>query len=163
MRFVQALKELKAKLRNEKILYNSFFIYLSTAFGSLIGFFFWKIATMRFNPVEIGYASSFISTIQLIVIFCDVGITFTMIRFINADNDENRKIINTGFTISTITGLLIPTTFIITAKYFIPVYNTITDNIFYSIVFVIASISLLLNLFLNSLFFAKSSAKYGFF
>ncbi len=148
--------------KGDKLIRNSFFIYLNTAMGSLIGFIFWKIATLRFSNAEIGTAASYVSMATLISLFCELGTSNTLIRFFS-EKENNKKLINSTMFLVTASSFFILPIVIVFLKNLFSIFNLLLQNIYFLFIFITLVYSLSINQLLNSIFYAKREAKYAFF
>jgi len=116
---------------------------LSTAVMGAFGFVFWLINARLFTPEQIGIGSTLISVISLIVTISLLGLNVGIIRFLPTSGRKNDKI-NTVFTITGLTAILVSTLFILTLNIFSPKLLFLKHNLYVSLFFIFSIVGMTL-------------------
>ena len=85
----------RVRLKSDHLLYNSFYLALTTATMGVLGFLFWLLNARLFSASEIGKATLLISATSLISYLSLLGFNNTFIRFLPTAEDPAGHI-NTG-------------------------------------------------------------------
>ncbi len=91
---------------------NAFYLMITSAVAALFGFVFWIIAA-KFYPTEtVGLASAVIAAMGLLASFANLGLGHGLIRFLPGSGRKANSLLNSSFTISILTALLVSLIFL---------------------------------------------------
>jgi O-antigen/teichoic acid export membrane protein len=71
---------------------NSIFLMMSTGVTALLGFIFWTVSARLYSPVEIGLATTIISSVTLLSTISQLGLNNAIIRYLPGSKYPNRYI-----------------------------------------------------------------------
>jgi O-antigen/teichoic acid export membrane protein len=111
-----------AKLNNfwsDSLYRNSFWLMAGSFSMAGIGVFYWFFATRLYTPTQIGLASTFLSVASLIYSFGLFGFGTTLIKFLPKSTNKE-KIINTTFTIVSLSAFLLGIIYVIGIPFWTP-------------------------------------------
>lgn len=149
-------------VHSDSLYRNSFYLMASTFVMSFLGFFFWMINTRLYSSEQIGLATTLMSVMSFITSFSMLGFYSVLVRFLPTAENKN-DIVNTAFTIISITTLLVTIIFILGLPVFSPrllfIRNSPIFILSFSIFMIIASI----NAITDSVFIAFRNTKYILF
>lgn len=140
---------------------NSYFLMATTIIGSALEFFFWMTTARYYSPQDIGLATAMISGMSLVFLLSLFGLDIGLIRFLPKEKDK-KGLINSCFTVATITTFLLSIVFIAGLNIWSPALVFISKETKFYITFVFFSVaSSLLFLQFNALV-ALRHAEYAF-
>lgn len=87
-----------ARLREDLLFKNSFFLMLGSGLSYASGFFFWVFAGQMYDAVEVGIATSLISSLTLLVALSRMGLNESLIRY--CPGGDKKRIVTTALYIS---------------------------------------------------------------
>ncbi len=145
-------------LKQDSLYRNSFFLMLTTAIVSGLGFVFWLITARLFSTEEIGLATTLISTMNLIAILSLLGFNTAFIRFLPRSKFMNEEI-NTGLMLTGAAGLLFGFCFVVFVGVLSPKLSFI-QNPLLGTIFVLFSGFSALNILIESIFLAYRRTHY---
>ncbi len=115
---------------------NSIFLILNTIVGAALGFFFWAVAARISSPEWVGISSALVSASGLLSFFGSLGLGYGLIRFLSVSKTAIR-LINTCFTFTGIATATLAILFVSTVSLWNPSLSFLSQNISYSVIFVI--------------------------
>lgn len=157
---IQAVKKTYKHFAQDSLYRNSFYLMLSTAIMAFFGFFFWIIVTRLYTAEQVGIATTLISVTNLISVISTLGLSAGLIRFIPKSEHKN-NMINSSFTITIVSSLLISLLFLIGIKILSPKLIFLRENTFFTVTFMLFITISSVNLIVDSIFIAYRSAKYA--
>jgi len=155
---MNSLTKVYKKFMADSLFRNSIYLMASTVVMAGFGFFFWMINARLYTAEEIGLGSTLISVITLITTISMLGLNATIIRYLPTSKHKNREI-NTAFTISTLTAIIISSIFLLGLHIFSPKLIFIKNNLYYSIFFIISMVFMTYFSLIESIFIALRSAQ----
>lgn len=90
-----------------------------------LGFIFWVLVTQFYSEVAVGFSSAVISAMGLLATVSVLGLDVSLIRFL-PQAEKPRELINTCFTIGTLSSLIISVAFPSSLNLWPPVLNFVT-------------------------------------
>lgn len=142
----------------DPLIKNAYYLVLNSSSVYLLGFIFW-IVVARYYPIDIvGNATAIFSLIQLIFVFSNLGLNYSLIRYLPQNNDKN-SIINSSITLNFILTLLFTIIFILGIYYWSPALYFIRDNFIYLISFLFLSITFSIFSIQNNIFISLRNAR----
>jgi O-antigen/teichoic acid export membrane protein len=155
--------KLKETFRNTKkhlispLYVNSFFIMLTLATSSVIGFIFWIIAAKTYNPSSVGISTALISSLTLISMISMLGFDQSIIRFF-PERDKS-KIFSTAAIITIVATTIFGLIFILGIDLWAPSLSLVKNNALMFYVFLMTNV---LTVLAGNAFLALRKAKYYF-
>lgn len=98
------------ELTKDSLHRNSFFLMVSTGIMSIVGFFFWMIASHLYTSEGIGLAGSLISLSTLLASISTFGLPPTLIHYLPTSQRKNEKV-NTTLTLTAISAVIMSAIF----------------------------------------------------
>ena len=139
---------------------NALYIMLSTAVMGLCGFFFWLIVARFYSEAVVGYSSAIISALNLLAVFCLVGLDISLVRFLpQADNP--RRMINTCFTLGGLVSLLAAGIFLAGLGVWSPALTFVRENAVFCLAFLLFAVLWTLSPLIDAAFLAKRRAGFA--
>ena len=90
-----------------------------------LGFIFWVLVTQFYSEVAVGFSSAVISAMGLLATVIVLGLDVSLIHFL-PQTEKPRELINTCFTIGTLSSLIISVAFPSGLNLWSPVLNFVT-------------------------------------
>lgn len=134
----------------------------ANASNNLIGFFFWTLAARLYTVEDIGKATALISAANLLILFAGLGMGIGVIRFLSEEKNKT-ALINTAFTISEVTALILSLIFILGIGVWSPALAFIYDNYLLIALFIIFAVFSVIQSLLSFTFVAFGAARYSFY
>lgn len=138
---------------------NSIHLMISTITGSVFGFLFWIVAARYYSAYEVGLAAVIIPLLGLIGVLSALGFEAGLVRFLPSSREDSRSMINTCFTITVLTAILVSSVFIIGLDIWSPALLFIRQNLVFLLCFVLFSVVFSLYPLMNQVFIARRDAK----
>jgi O-antigen/teichoic acid export membrane protein len=154
---INLIAYLRDPLRN-----NALFFMAANASNNLIGFFFWTLAARLYTVEDIGKATALISAANLLILFAGLGMGIGVIRFLSEEKNKT-ALINTAFTISEVTALILSLIFILGIGVWSPALAFIYDNYLLIALFIIFAVFSVIQSLLSFTFVAFGAARYSFY
>ncbi len=151
----------RVRLKSDHLLYNSFYLALTTATMGVLGFLFWLLNARLFSASEIGKATLLISATSLISYLSLLGFNNTFIRFLPTAEDPAGHI-NTGLVLCFGTAIVLGSVYVLGLPLFAPELRFIRDSPWYALGFVLLTACSAVNLLTDSVFIAYRQARYNF-
>ncbi len=161
MQFINSLYGKFAEHKNDPLFKNSYYLIGNTFITAAVGFIFWIIAARLYSSEEIGISSAVISAMSLISIFSLLGLDISVIRYLPEHKDE-KNIINTSFTITIVSTVLLSVLFLAVLDIFAPDISLLKENILLALVFILFTTCFSLFTLQLSVFIGFRTAKYSF-
>jgi O-antigen/teichoic acid export membrane protein len=140
-------KERLKQLWNIPFYSNASYLLLSFVASALFGFAFWIVAARFYSPEDVGLASATIAAMGLVAAFSHLGLGMGLIRFLPHSGKNANSMLNTVFTIGTLTSIAATLIFVAGLSFWSPALLFIRENPVYLAAFVIfAVVTTLLNL-----------------
>ena len=156
MNFSSFRTRLKAVTANS-LYRNAFYLMLTGAVTSLLGFFFWMVVARFYSEAEVGYSSAIISAINLITLVSLVGLNFAIIRFLSAAS-RPRELINSSLTFCGLISLIAAAIFVAGIDVWSPALSFVKDNAIFFLAFVVVAMLTTVSRLTDSVFVAKRRA-----
>jgi O-antigen/teichoic acid export membrane protein len=151
----------RVRLKSDHLLYNSFYLALTTSTMGVLGFLFWLLNARLFNASQIGEATLLISATSLISYLSLLGFNNTLIRFLPTAEDPVAQI-NTGLLLCFGASMVLGSLYVLGLPIFAPSLTFIRDSPWYAIGFVFLTACSAVNLLTDSVFIAYRKAQYNF-
>lgn len=137
---------------------NALYLMLANVYGALLGFVFWIIVTRLYSPQDVGLASAGISAMGLLATISHLGLGTGLIRFLARSGRNASLMINTVFSIGTLTSIAAALIFIAGLGLWSPALLFIRDDPLYFIAFVFFTIAFTLSTLIGQAFVAERRA-----
>jgi O-antigen/teichoic acid export membrane protein len=154
---INPIAYLRDPLRN-----NALFFMAAYATNALIGFIFWMLAARLYTVEDIGRATALISAANLLSLFAGLGMGIGVIRFLSEEKNKN-ALINTAFTISGATALILSLIFSLGITVWSPALAFIYDNYLLIALFIVFAVFSVIQLLQSFTFVAFGAARYSFY
>jgi O-antigen/teichoic acid export membrane protein len=116
-------------LKRDVFLTNSFIFLLNTVAVSGLGFLFWWTSARLYSAYAIGEFIVVLSTAQLITTIANIGLSYSLIRYLPALHGENKHdVVNTTLTIVTLLTSLLSISTLALARFFSPALARLNAN-----------------------------------
>ena len=107
-----------ARLTNDPLFRNSFFMAISNIFNAGCGFFFWIVAARLYTIEQVGLATAMISSLGLVILFSRLGFDFSIIRFFHSE--DSGRVISTSLIVTTIACIMVGVIYILLVEILAP-------------------------------------------
>ena len=125
-------------------LVSNWIMYVLSAVGtSFLGFVFWTALARTRPPEEIGLASGLLSAAALLAGVANLGFGFALIRYLPGESRGASRcgLMNTSYTLSGITGLIVAVCFILLVDWFAPALGPLLETLAGMVLLVLLVIS----------------------
>ncbi len=148
------LLALLSTLRRDPLMRNSFFLMLTTGLGAGSGFFFWLIVARLYPTVEVGQASSLLSSVALLSYFSLFGFSNALIRYLPTSRNRAE---DTSTAISSVflCGIVVSLSFALVAPLFADELGFVRSSLTHVVLFVLLATGAAVNLLTDSIFVAS--------
>ncbi|MFC1991648.1 oligosaccharide flippase family protein [Chloroflexota bacterium] len=85
---------------------NALYLVADVAVVSIFGFAFWTIAARLYSPSQFGVASATISVIIFLARISQIGLDYSIVRFLSNAGKKSTALINSCFTFTGLTSLI---------------------------------------------------------
>lgn len=123
---------------------NTYYLMSGTIINSALGFLFWILATKLYSPEVVGSGSAIISAFRLLALFSELGLGISLVRYLPAAGKNGNDMINTCFTLSGITALIISLIYLSGLSLWSPALLPILKDQLYFIAFISFTFSMVL-------------------
>lgn len=139
---------------------NAYLMMIGTIANSVLGFLFWMTATRYYAVEVVGLTSAIISSIGLLAIFSDLGLSIGLIRFLPNAGKNGNNMLNTFLTLIAFASAIIALVFLAGLDFWSPALLLLRQDKAFLITFVFFTmVTTLQSLVLNA-FMAKRQAKF---
>lgn len=135
------------------------YLIANSLVSSFLGFIFWTLCARFYSPKSLGLAVALISGMTLLSSFSNLGFGVLMVRVLPTFKDKE-KIINSSFTISGFTLLVLSTIFLLFLDSISPELGFLRESLLYSSLFILFTLFWLFTVLLESLFLSLRKARY---
>lgn len=126
--------------------------------SALCGVAFWVIATRFYDANDVGRASAVIAAMGLLASLANLGLGFGLIRFLPGSREKAGSLLNSSFTISVLTSLLVSLVFLVGLDFWSPALLFLRQEALFMPVFVFFTIAFTLRLVGGEALIAKRRA-----
>lgn len=151
-------KEKLKRLWRTPLYSNAIYLMIARVGTPLLGFAFWVIVARLYSPEDVGLASATIAAMMLLTAFSHLGLGYGLIRFLPHSGKSANSMINTCFTICTLTSIAVALTFIAGLSFWAPALLFLRQNPVHLIAFVIFVIASTLSILTDQIFMAQRRA-----
>ena len=144
----------------ESLYRNSLYLIIDSVLLAGTGFLFWIVATRIYSSEDVGLAAAMISAVGLIGLISMLGLDYSLVRFLGNAGDKARSLLNSCISIGTITAVICASVFIIGIGWWSPDLKVIQDNWLIILVFVSASVSMVLASYVQQVYVANRKSVY---
>lgn len=149
------------RIYSDSLYRNSFYLMASTGIMSVTGFVFWIVVTRFYNPDQVGFATTLISTTLLLSSFSMLGLNNAVIRFLPG-YEEKGRFIGTILLVLTISSIFVTALFFLAVPYFSSDIANLISTTSLKLLFVIFVVIYSLNAVTDSIFIASKQTQYIF-
>jgi O-antigen/teichoic acid export membrane protein len=140
---------------------NASYLLASFVTSALLGFAFWIVVARFYSPEDVGLASAVITAVGLVASFSHLGLGMGLIKFLSHSSKNANSMINTVFTIGTLTSIAATLIFIAGLSFWSPALLFIRENPVYLAAFVIFTIVATLLTLTGQTFIAERRAGFA--
>ena len=138
---------------------NAFYLMLSAATTSLLGFFFWVIVARFYTEAAVGFSSAIISAISLLAIISQVGLDISLVRFL-PHSDSPRDLMNSCYTQGGLVSLVLAGVFLVGLGFWSPALAFVRQSAVFASAFIVFTISWTLSNLVKFTFVARRRANF---
>lgn len=111
----------------DSLISNSLFLIVGAVVTSALGMLFWILATKLFDPADVGIASALISGLGLVMIFSNLGLGITLIRYLPPSRGEQVAMINASSTYAGLASIALGMLFVLLSwSMILPLRSTVS-------------------------------------
>jgi O-antigen/teichoic acid export membrane protein len=143
---------------NVSIFRNSVYLIVNNVVVQATGFFFWMAAARLYSTEAVGLASAAITSMTLLTTVSTLGLDYSLIRFLPNAGDKAKNMINTCFTVSGITSIVLALVFMAGLGFWSPALIPIRQHPVFLTIFVISVAATIINSLAQQTFIAKRRA-----
>jgi len=151
-------KERLRQLFRIPIYSNALYLMIANAANALLGFAFWIIVARLYSPEDVGLASAIIAAVGLLAAFSQLGLGMGLIRFLPHSSRNASSMINTVFSMGTLTSIAAALIFIAGLGFWSPALLFIRHNLVYLAAFGLFTIASTLFTLIGQTFVAERRA-----
>ena len=123
---------------------NISYLMSGTIINSVLGFVFWIIAANLYSTEAVGLGSAIISAFRLLALIAELGLGISLVRYLPAAGKYGNDMINTCFTLSGLTALIISLVFLSGLRLWSPALLPVLQDPLYCFAFVFFAFSMVL-------------------
>jgi O-antigen/teichoic acid export membrane protein len=154
------LKIARNQLFSHSVIKNASFLIIGTIINGLVNFVFLIVAAKLYTPEAVGLSSAAISSIGLISLIADLGLSIAIIRFLPDSGKESNRLLNFSITFVLGASALTTIVFVVGLNIWSSSLLPIRQNALLLATFIVFALtSSLLPLLLN-VFIAKRNTRY---
>ncbi|MGD0780776.1 MAG: oligosaccharide flippase family protein [Dehalococcoidales bacterium] len=139
---------------------NAIYLIVGNVIGAFLGFAFWILAARFYTTEQVGLASATIAAMVLMGTISHLGMGIGIVRFLPGAGKQATPMINSSFTISTISSIIISIIFVLGLNIWSPDLLFIKHNIYYFVGFVAFTTATALNNIGDNTLIAKRLSEY---
>lgn len=137
---------------------NAFYLMAANATSAVFTFVFWIIVARLYSAEDVGIASAAIAAAGLLAILSDLGLGIGLIRFLPGAGRKAVLMINTVFTVGTLTSVIVAIIFIAGLGFWSPALLVLRENPIYLATFVLFAVAATLWTLVEQAFVGKRRA-----
>lgn len=141
---------------------NAYYLMANSVIGAILGFSFWVVVARLYPPEVVGLASALVSAMFLLTLLAELGLGFSMIRFLPTFAEDSTKMLNSCFTIGSLATIVAAGVFLAGLSFWSPALIFLQHNPLYIASFVLFCVAWNLSHWLDFSFIAKRLAKFMF-
>jgi len=138
---------------------NAFYLMLSAATTSLLGFFFWVIVARFYTEAAVGFSSAIISAISLLAIISQVGLDISLVRFL-PHSESSQDLINSCYTLGGLISLVLAGVFLVGLGFWSPALAFVRQSAIFASAFIVFTVLWTLSNLVNFTFVARRRANF---
>jgi len=138
---------------------NAFYLMLSAATTSLLGFFFWMIVARFYTEAAVGFSSAIISAIGLLSVISLVGLDISLVRFLPR-SESSQDLLNSCYTLGGLISLVLAGVFLVGLGFWSPALAFIRQSAVFASAFIVFSVLWTLSNLVNFTFVARRRANF---
>jgi O-antigen/teichoic acid export membrane protein len=160
-RFLLLVRLLWHRFRSHSLLRNSIYIIGTGIATSILGYFFWILATHIFSAYEVGLGSALISAMTLASVFANLGVGAVLIQTLpqRKAGYEWSLTFNAGLAIVMVASLLTGVIALAALPLFSQQFAIVENHIGYAITFVVGVLLMTVSTLLDQAFIAERAAQ----
>lgn len=140
---------------------NSIFLMANSAAGAALGFAFWVLAARLYPAEAVGLGSAILSAAGLLTFIATLGLGMGLIRYLPGAGSNTTALINSCFTLSSLTALVAALIFLAGIPLWSPALSFVRDDPRFGVTFVAFVISGTLFSLLSDTYLALRRAEYS--
>ena len=149
---------------NTPLYKNAYFLIANNATNALLGLIFWLLVARLFsdNTAEVGIGTTLTATVTFLAGLSTLGAGFGLIRFLSGTGEKAPKMINSCFTLSALTSLIVSLIFLGIVGIWFKDLVFVRDDPIYAIIFILLTMVWTLFILCDYVFIAERTAKFTF-
>ncbi len=156
---MDSIERLRSSLRTS-LFRNSFFLLLSSALGSILGFLFWLVVARAYPPSDVGLGGALFSVILFLAGAATLGMNYGLIRFLPTETDK-ASLLNAALVVSGIASLVLGLVFLAGLDLWAPSLAVVRAYLSLAALVLLSIVGFALGAVLDSAFLAGRHADYG--
>lgn len=153
------VKNLIKRLIGHSLYTNALWLMINSVVLSGFGFFFWTIVVRLYSVVDVGLASTLISSLELISNLSLIGFNIALIRYLPKSRQKS-QMVSSCFVLSGLIALLIGILFVFGLNVFSPKLIFLKNIPLYGVLFVVFVISYVLFTLIEPVFISMKGARF---
>lgn len=150
------------KLYNDTLYRNSTFLMLSMLLNAGSGFIFWIFTARLYHDVQVGLATALISVITFIMNVSNLGLNYSVIRFLPKSHKKN-ELLSSIFLVISMAAILCSLIFLFFLHVFSPKLLFIRHDVFIALLFVFFTILVSVDYEMESVFIGLRAGQFVLF
>ena len=146
----------------QSLVTNAGYLFGISLFNSIVGLFFWGLATRLYRPEEVGFTSAFISAAFLVCGITDFGMSVGLVRCL-PESQKPINFLNTIFTLEALTTILAGVVYLGGISIWTPSLSILQSYWIYLVAFLIYITFYTLGYFVRFSFIARRKSQYALF
>lgn len=142
------------KIYADSLLRNSIYLVMTYFSNSILGFFFWMIATRYYVPDDIGIISAVLSGVFLVSTLSLIGLPMALVFYLPAHYKNANRIINSCMIIGIVISTIVSIIFILGIDIWAPQLKSILGDLGLIIIFIITAIMTTISSLMSGMFTA---------
>ncbi|MFC1947587.1 lipopolysaccharide biosynthesis protein [Chloroflexota bacterium] len=123
---------------------NTYYLMSGNIINSALGFIFWIIAAKLYSAEVVGLGSAITSALRLLALFAELGLGISLVRYLPSAGKNGNGMINTCFTLSGLTAVIISLVFLSGLSLWSPALLPVRQDPLYFIAFIFFTFSMVL-------------------
>ena len=134
---------------------NAYYLLSGNIINSVLGFILWIIAARLYSSEVVGLGSAIISACRLLALLAELGLGTSLVRYLPASGKNGNDMVNTCFTLSGLTVLIISLVFLSGLSLWSPALLPMSQYPLYCVAFIFFTFSMVLQPLSLTVFLAR--------
>lgn len=140
MTMIQKCITFLERIYKDPLIKNSMYLTVTYFCNSILGFFFWIVATRYYTPDDIGITSAILSSVFLISTISLIGLPISLIFYLPKYSKNANNIINSCLIVGIIVSIIFSLIFLLGIDIWAPKLKSTLENLEIMIIFIITTI-----------------------